>query len=69
MFIIEVFPDGAAGKDGRLQSGDQILDMCANSFKEIEHEKAHGTVLKVTGTVRNSPLLHVNYCVQCLVVS
>ncbi|XP_029038727.2 uncharacterized protein LOC114874016 [Osmia bicornis bicornis] len=51
VFILEVFPDGAAGKDGRLQSGDEILDMCSKSFKEIEHDKAHATVLKLSGTI------------------
>ncbi|XP_076395996.1 multiple PDZ domain protein isoform X1 [Megachile rotundata] len=51
VFILEVFPDGAAGKDGRLQSGDEILDMCNKSFKEIEHEKAHAAVLKASGTI------------------
>lgn len=52
MFIVEVFPDGAAHKDGRLQAGDQILEICSQSFKEIEHEEAHAAVLKVSGTVR-----------------
>ncbi|KAL2719116.1 inaD-like protein isoform X3 [Vespula squamosa] len=51
VFILEVFPDGAAGKDGRLQAGDQILDICQESFKAIEHERAHAAVLKVTGTI------------------
>ncbi|KAG7205615.1 hypothetical protein KM043_007578 [Ampulex compressa] len=51
VFILEVFPDGAAGKDGRLQAGDQILDMCNQSFKAMEHEKAHAAVLKATGTI------------------
>ncbi|XP_035738823.1 uncharacterized protein LOC118448950 isoform X2 [Vespa mandarinia] len=51
VFILEVFPDGAAGKDGRLQAGDQILDICQESFKSIEHEKAHAAVLKITGTI------------------
>ncbi|KAK2587530.1 hypothetical protein KPH14_003668 [Odynerus spinipes] len=51
VFILEVFPDGAAGKDGRLQAGDQILDMCQESFKAIEHDKAHAAVLKATGTI------------------
>ncbi|XP_015174263.1 PREDICTED: uncharacterized protein LOC107065261 isoform X4 [Polistes dominula] len=51
VFILEVFPDGAAGKDGRLQAGDQILDICQESFKSIEHEQAHTAVMKVTGTI------------------
>ena len=52
MFIVEVFPDGAAHKDGRLQAGDQILEICSQSFKEIEHDEAHAAVMKVSGTVR-----------------
>lgn len=48
-----MFPDGAAGKDGRLQGGDQILDMCTQSFKDMEHDNVHAAVLKATGTVRN----------------
>ncbi|XP_014610897.1 PREDICTED: uncharacterized protein LOC106790479 isoform X3 [Polistes canadensis] len=51
VFILEVFPDGTAGKDGRLQAGDQILDICQESFKAIEHEQAHAAVMKVTGTI------------------
>lgn len=52
VFIVEVFPDGAAHKDGRLQAGDQILEICSQSFKEIEHDEAHAAVMKVSGTVR-----------------
>ena len=52
VFIVEVFPDGAAHKDGRLQAGDQILEMCSQSFKEMEHDNAHAAVLKASGTVR-----------------
>ncbi|CAL7939331.1 unnamed protein product [Xylocopa violacea] len=51
VFIVEVFPDGAADKDGRLQAGDQILDMCGQSFKEMEHDNAHAAVLKASGTI------------------
>uniref|UniRef100_V9IL98 Multiple PDZ domain protein n=3 Tax=Apis cerana TaxID=7461 RepID=V9IL98_APICE len=51
VFIVEVFPDGAAHKDGRLQAGDQILEICSQSFKEIEHDEAHAAVLKVSGTI------------------
>ena len=54
-----MFPDGAAHKDGRLQPGDQILDMCSQSFKNMEHDQAHAAVLKASGTVRPpfSPLI------------
>ncbi|CAK9832612.1 Multiple PDZ domain protein [Anthophora retusa] len=51
VFIVEVFPDGAAGKDGRLQAGDQILEMCNHKFKEMEHDQVHAAVLKASGTI------------------
>ncbi|XP_066584888.1 multiple PDZ domain protein-like [Prorops nasuta] len=52
VFILEVFPDSAAGKDNRLQAGDQILDMNGENFKAIEYNKAHMAVLKASGTVK-----------------
>lgn len=66
MFILEVSPDGAAGKDGRLQAGDQILTVCNENFKEIEHEKAHVAMLKasLSATVRDislSPVSHTTF--------
>lgn len=52
MFVLDVSPEGAAGKDGRLQPGDQILSIGNESFMEIEHDKARETVLKqAAGTV------------------
>jgi len=52
---LDVSPEGAAGKDGRLQPGDQILAIGNDSFMEIEHDKARETVLKqAPGTVRSS---------------
>lgn len=62
MFILEVSLDGAAGKDGRLQAGDQILSACNESFKEIEHEKAHTAILKASssGVVRDVSVLIVS---------
>ncbi|XP_036145834.1 uncharacterized protein LOC105834064 isoform X3 [Monomorium pharaonis] len=46
VFVLDVSPEGAAGKDGRLQPGDQILSIGSVSFTEIEHDKARETVLK-----------------------
>ncbi|KOC61317.1 Inactivation-no-after-potential D protein, partial [Habropoda laboriosa] len=51
VFIVEVFPDGSAGKDGRLQAGDQILEMCTHKFKDMEHDQVHAAVLKASGTI------------------
>ncbi|XP_024938329.1 uncharacterized protein LOC107265201 [Cephus cinctus] len=49
--ILEVYPDGAAGKDGRLKPGDQIIEMCHESFKTIEYATAREFILKVSGTI------------------
>ncbi|XP_046620524.1 uncharacterized protein LOC124305311 isoform X2 [Neodiprion virginianus] len=49
--ILEVFPEGAAGKDGRLKPGDQIVEMCHESFKAIEYAKAHEAILKASGQI------------------
>lgn len=55
MFVLDVFPEGAAGKDGRLQPGDQIVSVCNESFKDIEYEKAREAILKqASGTVRGT---------------
>lgn len=54
MFVLDVFPEGAAGKDGRLQRGDQILSIGNESFKQIQSHKAREAMLKLTsGTVRD----------------
>ncbi|XP_025158990.1 uncharacterized protein LOC105190328 isoform X5 [Harpegnathos saltator] len=60
VFILEVSPDSAAGKDGRLQAGDQILNVCNENFKQIEHEKAHVALLKasLSGTITMTVLRH-----------
>ena len=48
VFVLDVFPDGAAGKDGRLQPGDRIVDINKESFKAVESDKAYQTVLRIT---------------------
>jgi len=56
--VLDVFPEGAAGKDGRLQPGDQILSMCNESFKDIDYEKAREVILKqASGSVREALVL------------
>ncbi|XP_011504694.1 PREDICTED: uncharacterized protein LOC105367624 [Ceratosolen solmsi marchali] len=47
VFVLDVFPDGAAGKDGRLQPGDRIVDINKESFKSMEQDKAYQTVLRI----------------------
>lgn len=62
MFVLDVFPEGAAGKDGRLKLGDQILSIGSESFKQIESQKARETMLKLTsGTVRDACTLKNHY--------
>lgn len=46
VFVLDLFPDGAAMKDGRLQLGDQLLSINTVMFKEMEYIKAHETILK-----------------------
>ncbi|XP_011266396.1 uncharacterized protein LOC105257462 isoform X2 [Camponotus floridanus] len=59
VFVLDVFPEGAAGKDGRLQRGDQILSLGNESFKQIESPKAREAMLKLTsGTITMTVLRH-----------
>uniref|UniRef100_A0ABD2X0H4 Multiple PDZ domain protein n=1 Tax=Trichogramma kaykai TaxID=54128 RepID=A0ABD2X0H4_9HYME len=48
VFVLDVLPDGAAGKDGRLQPGDRIVDINKEPFKAMDSEKAYQTVLRIT---------------------
>lgn len=65
---MEVSPDGAVGKDGRLQAGDQILHVCNENFKEIEHEKAYLALLKasLSATVRSISLSSISHVISLL---
>jgi len=40
IIIHEVYPDGAAAKDGRLKPGDQLLSVNNEDFGNITHSKA-----------------------------
>lgn len=40
IIIHEVYPDGAAAKDGRLKPGDQILEVNSEDFRSITHNRA-----------------------------
>ncbi|XP_043285289.1 multiple PDZ domain protein isoform X2 [Venturia canescens] len=51
IFILDVYADGSAGKDGRLKAGDQIIDFCHQNFKSIEYETAHVAVSKASGLI------------------
>lgn len=48
VFILDVFPDGACGKDGRLQPGDRIVEINKVPFKAIDSEQAYQTVFRIT---------------------
>lgn len=49
IIVHEVYPDGAAAKDGRLKPGDQILEVNSDDFRNISHSKAL-TALRQTPT-------------------
>lgn len=38
--IVEIYPNGCAEKDGRLQPGDQILDVNGTSLKDVTYQTA-----------------------------
>ncbi|XP_067127955.1 multiple PDZ domain protein-like isoform X3 [Centruroides vittatus] len=40
IIIHEVYPDGAAATDGRLQPGDQIVELNGENFRNVCHEYA-----------------------------
>lgn len=40
VIIHEVYPDGAAAKDGRLRPGDQLVEVNGEDFRNITHIKA-----------------------------
>lgn len=51
IFINNIFPDGAAGKDGRLCKGDEILSVNGISFADMTHEYAANTLKYLSGDV------------------
>lgn len=40
VIVHEVYPDGAAAKDGRLRPGDQLVEVNGEDFRNITHIKA-----------------------------
>lgn len=44
MLISDVYPEGAVAKDGRLQPGDQLLEVDAEDFRKATHSKALQTL-------------------------
>ena len=51
IFINRVFDAGAAGRDGRLKSGDKVLSVNGISFENITHQQAAETLKYLQGDV------------------
>jgi C-terminal processing protease CtpA/Prc len=54
IIIHEVYPDGAAAKDGRLRPGDQILEVNTEDFRSITHTKALAVLRQTPAKVRKN---------------
>jgi len=52
VIIHEVYPDGAAAKDGRLRPGDQLAEVNGEDFRSITHIKALGVLRQTPAKVR-----------------
>ncbi|XP_060849301.1 multiple PDZ domain protein-like isoform X3 [Rhopalosiphum padi] len=51
VIIHEVYPDGAAAKDGRLRPGDQLVEVNGEDFRNITHIKALGVLRQTPAKV------------------
>lgn len=61
IIIHEVYPDGAAAKDGRLKPGDQILNVNNENFREITHQKALSVLRQTPSKVRKQLLRYLGF--------
>ncbi|CAG0886882.1 unnamed protein product [Darwinula stevensoni] len=52
IIIHEVYPDGAAAKDGRLRPGDQILQVNNEDFRDATHTEALAALRQTPAKVR-----------------
>ncbi|XP_069682015.1 multiple PDZ domain protein-like isoform X7 [Periplaneta americana] len=52
IIIHEVYPDGAAAKDGRLKPGDQILEVNSEDFRSITHSRALAALRQTPAKVK-----------------
>jgi len=52
ILIHEVYPDGAAARDGRLKPGDQILEVNGESFRNITHSRALAVLRQTPAKVK-----------------
>lgn len=51
IYVKSVFEEAAAGKDGRLRTGDQLLSVNGYSFENITHEQAAETLKLLKGDI------------------
>ncbi|XP_072157075.1 multiple PDZ domain protein isoform X4 [Bemisia tabaci] len=56
IIIHEVYPDGAAAKDGRLLPGDVILECNSEDFRNITHSKALAALRQTPAKVKMTVL-------------
>lgn len=54
VIIHEVYPDGAAAKDGRLRPGDQLVEVNGEDFRNITHVKALSALRQTPAKVLSS---------------
>ncbi|XP_065558725.1 multiple PDZ domain protein-like isoform X2 [Artemia franciscana] len=52
ILIHEVYPDGAAARDGRLKPGDQILEVNNEDFRNVPHSKALAVLRQTPAKVK-----------------
>lgn len=52
IYINQVFMNGAAGKDGRLKKGDELLSVNGISFADVTHEYAAETLKHLKGDIK-----------------
>ena len=52
IYIKQVFNEGAAGQDGRLKKGDQLLAVNGISFENVTHKYAAETLKYLQGDVK-----------------
>lgn len=53
VIIHELYPDGAAAKDGRLRPGDQLVEVNGEDFRNITHIKALGALRQTPAKVKH----------------
>ena len=52
IYIKQVFNEGAAGQDGQLKKGDQLLSVNGISFENVTHKHAAETLQRLQGDVK-----------------